>query len=125
MKIVARNTLNQPIEIRSFQLNGVEYLAKNIVLKNSKDKKSPLNPESVILAPNRWLSDTPRNDVLFKIPLPDTFDETNSSSVISNARILGLEDFLQKSVVLMVHHFLQTIFHLYQYIQSSRQKFFY
>ena len=50
------------------------------------------------MAPNRWLSDIPRNDVFFKIPLPDTIDEINSSSVISNARILGLDDFLQKSV---------------------------
>jgi hypothetical protein len=98
LKIVVRNTLNQPVEIRSFQLNGVEYLANDIVLNNSKDKKSPLNPESVILAPNRWLSDTPRNDVFFKIPLPDRFDEINASSVISNARILGLDDFLHKSV---------------------------
>ena len=98
LKVVARNTLNQPVEIGSFQFNGVEYPAKDILVSNSKDKKTHLNAKSVILAPNRWLSDTPRNDVLFKISLPKEIDEMNSSSVISNARILGLDDFLQKSV---------------------------
>ena len=98
LNIVARNTLNQPVEIRSFQFNGVEYLAKDILVSNSKDTKIHLNAKSVILAPNRWLSDTPRNDILFKIRLPVGIDEMNSSSVISNARILGLDDFLQKSI---------------------------
>ena len=98
IKLVARNTLNQPVEIKSFQFNGVEYLAKDIVTDNGKYTKSPLNSSSVILAPNRWLSDTPRNDGFFKIPLPDGIDEINSSSIISNARILGLDEFLQKSV---------------------------
>ena len=98
LKVVARNTLNQPVEIRSFQFNGIEYLAKDIVVSISEDTKSTLDTKSVILAPNRWLSDIPRNDVFFKIPLPDRIDEMNSSSVISNARILGLDDFLQKSV---------------------------
>ena len=98
LKVVARNTLNQPVEIKSFHFNGIEYLAKDIVISISEDTKSPLDSKSVILAPNRWLSDTPRNDVFFKIPLPDRTDEMNSSSVISNARILGLDDFLQKSV---------------------------
>jgi hypothetical protein len=98
LKIVARNTLNQPVEIRSFQLNGIEYLANDIVLNKTGDLKLPLNTTNVILAPNRWLSDIPRNDVFFKIPFPYTIDEINSSSVISNVRILGLDDFLQKSV---------------------------
>ena len=98
LNIVARNTLNQPVEIGSFQFSGIEYPAKDILESNSKDTKTHLNAKSVILAPNRWLSDTPRNDILFKIPLPEEIDELNSSSVISNARILGLDDFLQKSV---------------------------
>ena len=98
IKLVARNTLNQPVEIKSFQFNGVEYLAKDIALDNGRYTKSPLNTSNVILAPNRWLSDTPRNDFYFKIPLPDGIDEINSSSVISNARILGLDKFLQKTV---------------------------
>ena len=98
IKLVARNTLNQPVEIKSFQFNGVEYLAKDIAIDNGRYTKSPLNTSNVILAPNRWLSDTPRNDFFFKIPLPDGIDEINSSSVISNARTLGLDKFLQKTV---------------------------
>ena len=82
IKIVARNTLNQPVEIKSFHLNGIEYLASDIVLNKTKAVKLSQNTNNVILAPNRWLSDTPRNDVYFKIPLSDTFDEINSSSII-------------------------------------------
>ena len=67
IKLVARNTLNQPVEIKSFQFNGVEYLAKDIAIDNGRYTKSPLNTSNVILAPNRWLSDTPRNDFFFKI----------------------------------------------------------
>ena len=76
----------------------ISLYLKNIIVENNKDPKSTLNSHNVILASNRWLSDTPRNDVLFKIPLPVRIDEINSSSIISNARILGLHDFLQKPV---------------------------
>ena len=100
IKIVARNILNQPVEIKSFHLNGIEYLASDIVLNKTKAVKLSQNTNNVILAPNRWLSDTPRNDVYFKIPLSDTFDEINSSSIITNVRVLGLKDFIQKSVSL-------------------------
>ena len=43
LKVVARNTLNQPVEIKSFHLNGVEYLAKDIAIDNDKYAKSSLN----------------------------------------------------------------------------------
>ena len=98
VQIVARNTLNQPIEIKSFYLNGVEYLASDIVLKKTAGIKIDRNTNNVILAPNRWISDIPRNDVFFKIPCSDTFDEINSSSITTNVRILGMKDFIEKSV---------------------------
>ena len=99
IKIAARNTLNQPIEIQSFQIGGIEYLASDIVFnKSGVVKLTQNNPKNVILAPNCYLSDIPRNDVYFKIPLTHTIDENNFSPIISQVRILGLQDFVKKSV---------------------------
>lgn len=99
IKIAARNTLNQPIEIQSFQIGGIDYLASDTVFNNSGVfKLTQNNPKNVILAPNCYLSDIPRNDVYFKIPLTHTIDENNFSPIISKVRILGLQDFIKKSV---------------------------
>ena len=73
-------------------------LASDIVLKKTAGIKIDRNTNNVILAPNRWISDIPRNDVFFKIPCSDTFDEINSSSITTNVRILGMKDFIEKSV---------------------------
>ena len=101
IKIIARNTLNQPIEIQSFQIDGIEYLASEMVFNKTGDiKLTRKDSNSVILAPNRWLSDITRNDVSFKIPLTHKIDVNNVSSIISKVRILGLKDFIVKPVSL-------------------------